>query len=223
MKSGTTKRRFARYLDGISEEAKRTYISCSLHILAILLISLCVNACIRIDVIYYGSTIGEASVTEIVQVVLLIITTLMFLRLANKFPHIRHATILIAGFFSVLTIRELDHWLDTVFHGFWLFPALMVTTVALAYASRGGVETLNQLAVLLRIHAVKQMIAWVVLLLVFSRIYGMGAFWQDVMNEYYVREVKNIVEEGIELLCYSLICLSGIQAFRQVRTKAELS
>ncbi|MGF1911717.1 hypothetical protein L4C38_20070 [Vibrio kasasachensis] len=82
---------------------------------------------------------------------------------------------------------------------------------------------MNQLAVLLRIHAVKQMIAWVVLLLVFSRIYGMGAFWQDVMNEYYVREVKNIVEEGIELLCYSLICLSGIQAFRQVRTKAELS
>jgi len=53
--------------------------------------------------------------------------------------------------------------------------------------------------------------------LVFSRLYGMGSFWQHVMGEHYVRDVKNISEEGIELLCYSLIALSAVRTRRELK------
>ena len=56
-----------------------------------------------------------------------------------------------------------------------------------------------------------------ILLLVFSRLYGMGSFWQHVMGEHSVRDVKNISEEGIELLCYSLIALSAVRTRRELK------
>lgn len=57
------------------------------------------------------------------------------------------------------------------------------------------------------------LITAVVLLLVFSRLYGMGSFWHSVMEEHYLREVKNLSEEAIELLCYSLISLSAVKTY----------
>ncbi|GAW98054.1 hypothetical protein MTCD1_03724 [Colwellia marinimaniae] len=33
----------------------------------------------------------------------------------------------------------------------------------------------------------------------------MGDFWEAVMAEHYVRDVKDISEETIELLCYAFI------------------
>ncbi|WP_438819310.1 hypothetical protein, partial [Colwellia marinimaniae] len=49
------------------------------------------------------------------------------------------------------------------------------------------------------------LITFIVLLFVFSRLYGMGDFWEAVMAEHYVRDVKDISEETIELLCYAFI------------------
>ena len=53
------------------------------------------------------------------------------------------------------------------------------------------------------------LIGSVVLLIVFSGLYGMGHFWYSVMGEHYIREVKNVSEESMELLCYSLIALAA--------------
>ncbi|MDF5473975.1 NAD(P)-dependent oxidoreductase, partial [Vibrio parahaemolyticus] len=66
----------------------------------------------------------------------------------------------------------------------------------------GGKGTVNEMARILQVPHMKLLIGAVVLLLVFSRLYGMGSFWQQVMNESYIRDVKNISEEGMELLCY---------------------
>ncbi|MGP8308889.1 hypothetical protein [Vibrio sp. YIC-376] len=44
----------------------------------------------------------------------------------------------------------------------------------------------------------------------------MGSFWRSVLDASYIREVKNISEEGIELLCYSLIALSAFRTRREI-------
>jgi hypothetical protein len=48
------------------------------------------------------------------------------------------------------------------------------------------------------------------LLLVFSRLFGEANFWKLVMQDGYMRVVKNTVEEGIELLCYALMAISAV-------------
>ncbi len=114
-------------------------------------------------------------------------------------------------------IREMDYWFDMIHHGSWVFPALAVTALACAKAYQGGKGTVNQMAVILQSPYMKLLIGSVVLLVVFSRLYGMGSFWQHVMGEHYVRDVKNISEEGIELLCYSLIALSAVRTRRELK------
>lgn len=54
------------------------------------------------------------------------------------------------------------------------------------------------------------------MLLVFSRLYGMGDFWKEVMDENYIRIIKNISEEAIELLSYLIIAISGSKIKRRL-------
>ncbi|MBA5764374.1 hypothetical protein H2O73_18625 [Vibrio sp. 404] len=213
MKSSAQNKQHTAGRTRISENAKRTFKRCGQYIVFIFFVSIFVNVCIRLDVIVLGSSLSETSVTEIAQIALLVITSACFYRLSQREVKLRHAAILMAGFFAVLTIREMDHWFDIVSHGFWFYPALAVTVAVLCYAYRGGVHTVNELATVLRLSHTKQLITWVILLLVFSRVYGMGGLWQQVMGEHYIREVKNISEEGIELLCYSFIAMSAVQIY----------
>ncbi|MCQ8200486.1 hypothetical protein NP568_24805, partial [Vibrio parahaemolyticus] len=73
-----------------------------------------------------------------------------------------------------------------------VFPALTVTALACGKAYLGGKGTVNEMALILQVPHMKLLIGAVVLLLVFSRLYCMGSFWQQVMNESYFRDVKNI-------------------------------
>ncbi|MGO2497498.1 MAG: hypothetical protein ACTH6I_05700 [Vibrio litoralis] len=48
------------------------------------------------------------------------------------------------------------------------------------------------------------------LLLVFSRLFGMGHFWQGILGPDYDRVIKRVVEEGLEVLAYVVIFYSAI-------------
>jgi hypothetical protein len=169
-----------------------------------------VNISIRIDFVMLGNALGESSVTEVLQMVMLISSSVAFMLLARHYPALSNASVLIAGFFCVLAIREMDALFDLIFHGAWLYPALGVFICSMFYAFRGGKSTLDQLAAILASRYMPILVTAVVVLLVFSRLYGMGSFWQHVMGEHYMRDVKNLSEEAIELLCYSLIAFSAI-------------
>ena len=63
------------------------------------------------------------------------------------------------------------------------------------------------------------------LLLVFSRIFGMGDLWQGILGLNYERIIKRVVEEGLEVLGYTVIFyaamgyLKSFLAGRQATTK----
>jgi len=173
-------------------------------------ISLLTILCLRLDYYFYGTAISEKSITECVQQILLGITTIAFFRISIENSQLKHAALLISGFFLVLFIRELDFWFDYIEHGFWIYPALITAAIAIYNACRGGVNAIKQLAKILAYPDMKILIVGVMLLLVFSRLYGMGSYWQSLMGDHYIRAVKNTAEEGIELLCYFLITVSAI-------------
>ena len=201
----------------VPEESKRIIYKSMLSALTIVAISILVNLSIRVDYVLLGSTLGETSITETLQLVMLAVASWSFFRVSRQESHLSHAAILISGFFAVLMIREMDYWFDMIHHGSWVFPALAITALACAKAYRGGKGTVNEMAIILQSPYMKLLIGSVILLLVFSRLYGMGSFWQHVMGEHYVRDVKNISEEGIELLCYSLIALSAVRTRRELK------
>ncbi|MCE0495624.1 hypothetical protein [Vibrio salinus] len=176
----------------------------------IIVISLLTILCLRLDCYFFGPVINEASITECTQQILLAISTIAFFRVAIENPQLKHAALLISGFFLVLSIRELDFLFDYIKHGFWVYPALLVTAIAIYYAAKGGMNTIHQLARILAYPDMKVLIVGVMLLLVFSRLYGMENYWQSLMGDDYIRAVKNTAEEGIELLCYFLITVSAV-------------
>ena len=45
----------------------------------------------------------------------------------------------------------------------------------------------------------------------FSRVFGSTRFWEAVMGERYIRQVKNTAEEGVELFALGLIFAATLE------------
>lgn len=182
-------------------------------------ISILVNVAIRLDYIFLGNNLGEISVTEMLELLSLLVSCCAFLMLSRHRPDTKHAAILIASFFLVMFIRELDFFFDMISHGSWIYPAIAVTFSALVYAGKQSRNSINQLAEVLRSPHMNTLIIGLMLLLVYSRLFGMGNFWKGVMSEHYVRDVKNIAEEATELLGYLIISLGSVRTYLSLTRK----
>lgn len=167
---------------------------------------------IYLDVAVFKDGVSEISATEILQeLVLLAISALFFLQ-ANKHPALRGGMILIGGFFGCMMIRELDALFDQIHYGSWVYFAVLLAMYCLVRAGVAPKTTLCGLSAFLAHPAAHYMVCGLVLILVFSRIFGMNMIWRVVMQGDYVRTVKNIVEEGTEFMGY-ILCLGSAVAF----------
>jgi hypothetical protein len=112
-------------------------------------------------------------------------------------------------------IREFDFYLDNyVFDGAWQVLAFSTLAITMIYLVRNkeAIEQASQKV--FQTSAFGLISAGVLITFIFSRLYGRTAFWEAVMEEKYFRSVKNVSEEGIELLGYSIILIGCIELFR---------
>lgn len=165
---------------------------------------------IKIEMLQLSGNLGENSLVEYTQELFLFFTSALFFAVAVKQPAQKGLAVLVSAFFMVLLIRELDGLLDMVWHGFWKFPAAVVAVLGMAYARKHLTATLAPLSRYSEHASFGLMLGGLATLLVFSRLFGMGEIWQTAMQENYMREVKNLAEEGVELLGYSLILAAAI-------------
>lgn len=159
-----------------------------------------------IDVVWMHNALHETSFTEITQELILAVIALLFYRRARRLPAERPLLLLVAGFFGCMLIRELDFMFDLLHHGSWFWFALTLTLVSLLLACRQPRLLIAGLADFMRAPGWGMMSAGMLTILVFSRFFGMHELWQTLMLDGYNRTVKNMAEEGSELLGYSL-CL----------------
>jgi hypothetical protein len=168
------------------------------------------------DVVVLKNGVNEYSVTEVVQEFSLFVICFIFLRLAFNDSYQRNAHLLIAAFFSCMLIRELDSFLDVVFHGFWLYPALLLAFSSLIMTfGRQPKQTLNQLAVFTQQPQYGFMIVGLICILIFSRLFGIGTLWKHLLDGGYARVAKNVAEEGPELFGYMICLISTILYYRR--------
>ena len=203
----------------VSQSTSQVIYKCCQTALFVLAIGIVANSVLRIDFVLLNGNVGEISVTEMLQQLLLIVSSVSFVYLARKRNEVKNAAVLISAFFAVLFIREMDFWFDKIAHGAWVFPAALVAGSAIFYAVKNGKRTIDQLALILASPHMNLLVTGVMLLLVFSRLFGMGSFWHNVMGDDYVRAVKNIAEEGTELLAYCLIAFASLKTVLGITRK----
>ncbi len=167
--------------------------------------------------------ITESSPVEYIEQLLLSLNVVFFLMVAANHPSHRRFALLIAGFFSCMLIRELDSFFDEIFHGFWKYPAILLAAITVFYASRSPTETIRGLAYYVQTPYFGIVATGMALLIVFSRLFGMGAFWEMVMDENYQRIVKNLVEEGTEMMAYTIITYGNFMIYRCMQSEEKSS
>lgn len=172
---------------------------------------------IYIDVNWMNDAMHETSLTETLQEVMLASVAAMFFLSSRRRAAQRGALILIGGFYSCMLIRELDFVFDIVEHGSWVWFALATAAASLALALRAPRGTLEGLVAFVTHRSWLMTASGLLIVLVFSRLFGMHQLWQHLMLDGYNRVVKNIAEEGTELLGYSICWLASVRYLWQTR------
>ena len=176
-----------------------------------------------VDMRIVGGSLGETSFTEVTQSVLLLSCVVLFGRRAITLPSQRGFLVLVSGFILCMLIREQDQLLDPISHGFWVIPALVAAGAAIGYAlSPGRRETILPAMVrYIGTHSYYYMFFGLMMVLVFSRVFGSGALvWEAAMGDQYNREIKTVIQEGLELFGYVLMAFSAWFFFRDTREHA---
>ena len=166
-------------------------------------------AMVFVDIFIAKTDILETSFTEVSQEAMLALIAGLFWLSARE-PGQRGVGILIGGFFACMLIRELDGLFDPISHSFWLWPALL-TAGTCVYRALGYKGAWRHVVSGLARFSVRPAFGFIMaglLALIFSRLFGMGSLWHGILQEGYARLAKTTVEEGVELLAYS-ICLGG--------------
>lgn len=158
------------------------------------------------------SIYGESSLTEKMQIVFSGICCLLFLATARMSPKLRPVAVMLAALTGMMLIRESDAFLDkNGFDGAWQTLVVIVFFAAAIYLRKQPHPIKPSVEAFIRLPSAGMLMSGFLVTFVFSRLFGRRSFWEAVMGEGYIRVVKNIVEEGTELVGYSLILIAAVE------------
>ena len=155
---------------------------------------------------------SEYSLTETLESCLAVLSALLFFAAARLDRSIRPIGVMLATLCLLMFIREADYFLDNfVFDGAWQVLVLLALVSLGVYLWKQGDpvgESINRYA---QSPSAGIFISGFLVLLVFSRLFGRAGFWQSLMGDDYMRVVKNVAEEGTEVMGYALITIAAIE------------
>lgn len=167
-------------------------------------------ALIYIDAITTG-TFGETSLVEISQSVLLLAITGIFIFCALKLPALSNSAWLLATFTAASFVRENDIWLDMLHDEGWQILVAPLIGAGLVRTWLNRAAFIEEQRVYTESASFGLLAAALMTTYLFARLYGMGRFWQAVMQDSYVRTIKDMSEECIELFGYGLLLCAAIE------------
>jgi hypothetical protein len=155
---------------------------------------------------------NENTLTEHMQDIMTFTSCILFIYAATLNQKLQVASALLAALLGMMFVRESDSLLDhNVYDGAWETLVLLIL-IALLIFLRGKFSTIySSLKAYSETPCYGTFLSGLVVLIAFSRVMGRGSFWMSVMEDKYLRIVKNIVEEGTETLGYTLILISAVE------------
>ncbi|WAM51270.1 hypothetical protein [Vreelandella venusta] len=121
-------------------------------------------------------------------------------------------TLLLLAFVAASLVREQDYFFDYyVAENTWkvLVALIVIPSLTWVVVQRG--RFIEEFSHYSNTFAFGLFTAGVLVTYIFSRLYGRQDFWRAVMQDTYIREFKDVAEEAIELLGYSLILFAMIE------------
>lgn len=164
---------------------------------------------------------SEHTLTEHMQDLMSFLSCMLFLYAARLDAKLNIAATLLGALLAMMFVRESDSLLDIyVFDGAWQSIVGLIFVFVLIFLWGRFSSIYASLKEYSQQPSFGTFLAGFVTILAFSRLMGRGSFWQAVMEDSYVRLVKNIVEEGIETLGYTLILISAVELVIACRRRA---
>lgn len=121
----------------------------------------------------FAHPIAIESWVENIQETFLLICAALFACAARRNPRLAGGLWLISGFCASLFIRELDALFDLITHGFWKYVLIVFLCLFSTLVARAGRDTiLPGLADFVSSRSFMLMLPGVVIILVYSRLYG---------------------------------------------------
>jgi len=190
-----------------------------LPFILISLLSAGVITIINIDYFFLENNLGERSLTEFFQQLLLLASVGIFIWSAYKVEESRTLFILVAGFFGCMFLRELDYYFDMIVHGFWFYPTLILASSVIIYSVKNNGNLIRSVRLFSQSNAYFNILVGLVIIMIFSRLFGSGTLWKEVMNDDYHHIYKTIIQEGLELFGYVFLFIGSFHQLRDVLGK----
>ncbi|WP_067218040.1 hypothetical protein [Marinomonas gallaica] len=170
--------------------------------------------CISLEAYQLGTAAeySESSLVERMQDLFTFSSALTFLVCAYFSKPLRQACILLSALMFMMFVRESDSFLDLyVFDGAWQLFVGSILAMTLYYLRHQVKESYYSLKHFSETSSFGFVVSGLVIVLAFSRMFGRTSFWHSLMGDAYVRSVKNVVEEGTELLGYAIVMIAATE------------
>lgn len=180
------------------------------------------------NILINGQKFTEHSYTEWMQLTYILVISLLLYFIAKSSEPLRPIAYLLTGGFVVVLIRELDHYLDVIYNGAWLPPALVVFAGTIWVVFRHRHQLTDSTRHLISTPAFGLFVAGWLGIFVFSRLFGYKGIWLAVFQVETLdprspfKWAKNAVEEGTELFGYCLMLCAAIELLTYVRRCRKL-
>ncbi|MBZ9628080.1 hypothetical protein LB456_09945 [Psychroflexus sp. CAK57W] len=174
--------------------------------------------------------VKEDSLIEITQEIILLIGSLLLIGFSSKAKDFKIFNLALAGFLGVHVVREFDFWLNTqLFDKAWQAISLVIVILVLIMVVRNWKKLVFEIAAISKTYGFAFFFSGLVILHVFSRLYGRKLMWIDLLRDThdkyvieengekiiplrdFMRPVKDASEESIELLAYSIMLIGVVE------------
>lgn len=183
------------------------------------LLFLAVPVSVLFDLTYLGNCVAERGLTENYQIIMLLLINILLWKSVLMDKKGVSLSVLIASFFSIVLIRELDWLFDIISHGSWKYFAITLTLICLAISFRhrkGFKVSLDSFTDSKYYHL---FIVGLIMVLFFSRFIGTKHLWLQILDYEQAKSVKNIVQESLEAFGYVLIFLACCTQHREYKKR----
>lgn len=189
---------------------ENTIIKMALKLLTLTALVLLSVFIVRIDDGLLQQGRSEYSITEFTQAGFILVSAILFGLSAKYDKQSRGFFVLVMGLFATMLIRESDAFFDLIFHGFWIYPALAVSLAAVFYARTCPGTVKYPMLKHMESKEFVYINLGLIIILVFSRTFGSGTLWRDIMGADYSSVYKSVIQEGIELFGYTVVLYGSI-------------
>ncbi|MDR5873475.1 hypothetical protein LPL18_012930 [Halomonas sp. CUBES01] len=169
---------------------------------------------------------SELGFTELTQTLTLAVSCGLLLYVRHILKVWPTVTLLLLAFIGASLVREQDAFLDQyIADDTWQIIVALIVVPSLAWVVMQRRRFLDEFAHYSNSFSFGLFTAGVLTTYIFSRLYGRQDFWRAVLQDHFVREFKDVAEEVVELLGYSLILVAMIELMLLARRvhKARLA